>query len=90
MLFVSLVFLNERNITTSFLILMIRLKCTTVHYANLNLSTINKPFLNYGPMNMLSHFFRFFIYVYFNKAFLKNFIKNSQFLIQISTIQLQM
>ena len=33
MYFVSLFFLNERNITTS--ILTIHLKCTVVHYANL-------------------------------------------------------
>ena len=41
--FVSLFFLNERNITTS--LLMIHLKCTVVHYANLNSSSINKPYL---------------------------------------------
>ena len=34
--FVSLFFLNERNIATSFLI--IHLKCSVLHYANLNLS----------------------------------------------------
>ena len=49
--FVSLFFLNERNIATSFL--MIHLKCTVVHYANLNSSSINKLFLNYGLWNML-------------------------------------
>ena len=32
--FVSLFFLNERNIATS--LFMIHLKCTVVHYANLN------------------------------------------------------
>ena len=37
--FVSLLFLNERNITTS------HLKCTVVHYANLNSSSLNKPYL---------------------------------------------
>ena len=57
--FVSLFFLNERNITTS--LLMIHLKCTVVHYANLNSSSINKPFLNYGLLNML---FRFFLISY--------------------------
>ena len=41
--FLSLVFRNEKNITTSFLI--IQLKCAIVHYANLNLSSINKPYL---------------------------------------------
>ena len=41
--FVSLFFLNERNNTTS--LLMIHLKCTVVHYANLNSNSINKPYL---------------------------------------------
>ena len=49
--FVSLFFLNERNITTSFL--TTQLKCTVVHYANLNSSFKNKPFINYVPLNML-------------------------------------
>ena len=59
-------FLKERNITTSLLI--IHLKCTVVHYANLNSSFTNKPFLNYGPMTMLFRFFRFLIYVFFNET----------------------
>ena len=53
--FVSLFFINERNITTS--IFMIHLKCTVVHYANLNWSSINKAFLNYRMLNMLLRFF---------------------------------
>ena len=40
--FDSLFFLNEANITTSFLI--IYLKCTVVRYASLNSSPVNKPF----------------------------------------------
>ena len=71
--FVSLFFLNERNITAS--LLVIHLKCTVVHYANLNWRSINKPFLNYGPLNMLFRFFRFLIYVYFNEAFVKKLLK---------------
>ena len=77
MRFVYLFFLNERNITTS--LLMIYLKCTVVHYANLNSSSINKLFLNYGLLNMLFRFFRFLIYVYFNEAFVKNFMKKLSF-----------
>ena len=65
-------------ITTS--LLMIHWKCTVVHYANLNSSSINKPFLNYGLLNMLFCFFRFLIYVYFNEAFVKNFVKNYRIL----------
>ena len=41
--FVFLFFLNERNIATS--LLMIHLKYPVVHYANLNSSSINKPYL---------------------------------------------
>ena len=54
---------------------MIHLKCTVVHYANLNSSSKNKPFLNYGPLNILFCFFLFLIYVYFNKDFVKKFMK---------------
>ena len=77
--FVSLFFLNERNITTA--LLMTHLKCTVVHYSDLNSSSINKkPFLNYGPLNMLFiylliYFFKFLIYVYFNKAFAQKILK---------------
>ena len=41
--FVSLFFLNERNITNS--LLVIHVKYTVVHYTNLNSSYINKPYL---------------------------------------------
>ena len=95
--FVSLFFLKERNITTS--LLMIHLKCAVVHYANLNSSSRNKSFLNYGPLNMLFRFFRFLIYVYFNEAFVKKFIfiniyqiyiNNYHFYIEISKIHFKM
>ena len=42
---VSSFFLSESNIKTS--LLMTHLKCTVVHYADLNLSSIYKPLLNY-------------------------------------------
>ena len=45
------------------------LECTVVYHANLNSSFINKPFLNYGTLNMPFRFFS--IYVYFNEAFVK-------------------
>ena len=82
--FVSLFFLNDRNITTSLLI--IQLKFTVVHYTNLNSSSINKPFLNYGLLNMLfrwgggSYFLFMFILM---KLLSKN---NYHFLIQIFKI----
>ena len=53
--FVSLLFLNQRNITT--FLLMMHLKCTVVHYANLNSSSVNKPISNYGLLNVLFRFF---------------------------------
>ena len=81
----SLFFLNERNITTS--LLMVHLKCTVLHYADLNLSYINPI---YGLLNMLFCFFcffRFLIYGYFKEAFAKKTLrKNYHFVIQISKI----
>ena len=83
--FLSLFFLNEKNIATSLLrnitisLLMVHLKCTVVHYANLNSSSINKLFLNYRPLNILFRFFRFLIYVYFMKLLSKNLWNNYHF-----------
>ena len=74
--FCFFIFLKERNITTS--LLMIHLKCSIVHYANLNSSSIDKPFLNYWPLNMLSRFFRFLVYNYFNEGNLSFFNTNFQ------------
>ena len=71
--FVSLFFVNERNITTS--LLVIHLEYTVVPDANLNSSSINKPLLNYGLLNMLFRLFLFLIYVYFNEAFVKKYMK---------------
>ena len=62
--FVSLFFPNERNISTS--LLMIQLKCTVVHFANQNSSPIKKPYLRAVEYTISFFFFRFFIYVYFN------------------------
>ena len=70
-------FQNESNIATS--LLMIHLKCTVVHYADLNSSTKNKPFLNYGSLNTLFCFFQFLIYVYFNETFVKKLMKYLSF-----------
>ena len=59
MRFNSLFFLNERNIATS--LLMINLKCTVVHYANLNSRFISNPYFQAVEYT---------IYAYFNEAFL--------------------
>ena len=45
MRFVSIFFLTERDIRTS--LLMMHLKCTVVRYANLNSSSIKKPFSSF-------------------------------------------
>ena len=73
-------FLNERNITTSFL--MIHLKCTVIYYANLNSRSISKPFVNYRPLNMLFCLFRLHIYVYFKEAFVIFSFKFPKFISQ--------
>ena len=73
--FCSFSFLNESKITFS--VLMIRLKCTVVHYANLNSSSINNPYLR--AVEYASFFFRFLIYVYFNEAFVKSVMKKLSF-----------
>ena len=59
--FVSLFFLNERNLTTS--LLMLHLKFTVVDYANLKSGSINKASI-YGPLNMLFHFFCDFLFMF--------------------------
>ena len=67
----------------------VHLKCTVAHYAHLNSSPINKPFLNYGLSNMLFCFFLVFLFFfwYFLKRLLsKTFWKNYRFLKQISKI----
>ena len=88
--FVSLFFLNERNITTS--LLMIHLKCTVVHYSNLNSNSINKPFLNYGPLNMLFLFSDLISIVTFilTRLLIKKLWNNYHFLTQISKIHFNM
>ena len=68
---VSLFSLNERNVTTS--LLMVLLKFTIVHYANLNSGPVNKHYLR--VVYALFAFFRFLVYVYFNDVFVKDFMK---------------
>ena len=65
--FISLFPLNESNVTTSFL--MIHLKCTVVHYSNLNPSSINNPLLRDVEYATL------FFFDFFNEAFVENFMK---------------
>ena len=88
--FVSLFFLNERNI--SIFLVMIHLKCTVVHYSNLNSNSINKPFLNYGPLNMLFLFSDLISIVTFilTRLLIKKLWNNYHFLTQISKIHFNM
>ena len=58
--------------------MMIR-KSSVAHFSNLNSSSINKPFLDCGPLNMLFYFFPISYFVYFNDAFVKKFMKNLSF-----------
>ena len=76
MYFVSLFFLNERNITTS--LLMIHLKCVVAHYANLNSSSINKFYLR--ALEYAISFFSKFLFTFILTRFLsKTLLKNYHF-----------
>ena len=59
--FCFLIFSNERNITISRL--MINLKCAVVHYAILNSSSLNKPYL-WAIEYCLSNYFVFFEFLF--------------------------
>ena len=78
--FLSLFFLNERNITSP--LLMMHLKCVVFHCANLNSGSINKVYLRAIEF-AISISSRFFIYVSFK-------IKKYHFLMQISKIDYKM
>ena len=46
---------------------------------NVNESFTGRLFSNYGPLNMLFHFFRYLIYSVFHKTFVKKFMKKLSF-----------
>ena len=69
-------------------LLMIHLKCTAVHYVNLNSSSINKPYLR--TVEYAISFLSISIYAYLTNAFVKNFMKKLSFLTQISQIHFKM
>ena len=62
-----------KHIKTSFLI--IHLKCTVVHYTDLNSRSINKPYVRTVENALSCFFFLFLLYVYFKKAFVKDFME---------------
>ena len=68
---------NEGNIKAS--ILLILLKYIFVGCSNGNESFTGRLFSNYGPLNMLFHFFRYLIYSVFHKTFVKKFMKKLSF-----------
>ena len=68
---------NEGNIKAS--ILLILLKCIVVGYSNGNESFTGRLFSNYGPLNILFHFFRYLIYSVFHETFVKLFMKKLYF-----------
>ena len=70
-------FSNEGNIKAS--ILPVLLKCSFVGCSNGNESFTDRLFSNYGPLNMLFHFFRYLIYSVFHETFVKKFMKLSFF-----------
>ena len=61
MRFASLFFLNQRNIATS--LLMINLKCTVVHYANLNSRFISNPYFQAVEYTISFFFFLDFLFM---------------------------
>ena len=69
--FVFLFFLNERHITTSFL--MIHLKCAVVHYANLNSGSRNKAYL--PAVKYVVSFFFDFLFMFILTKFLSKLYK---------------
>ena len=66
-------FCQMREIKAS--ILLTLLKWFVVGYSNGNESLAGRLFSNYGPLNILFHFFRYLIYSIFHEAFVKTFIK---------------
>ena len=67
---------------------MIHLKCTAVHYGNLNSSAIKQAVFKLRAVEYAISFYRFLIYI--NEAFAKNYIKDYHFIIQVSNINFTM
>ena len=59
--------------------MLILLKCIVVGYSNGNESFTGRLLSNYGPLNMLFHFFRYLIYSVFHETFVKKFMKKLSF-----------
>ena len=81
-------FSNEGNIKAS--ILSVLLKCSFVGCSNGNESFTGRLFSNYGPLNMLFHFFRYLICNVFQRLLSKHLWWNYPFSVQISKINFKM
>ena len=89
--FVYLFFVNERNITTS--LLMISLKLTVVHYANVSSSSINKSNLRaaeYGISFLFVFFISFLFMFILTRLLSKTLWQNYHSLIQIHKMYFKM
>ena len=69
---------------------MIHLKCTVVHYANLKFKHLKQAIFKLRAIEYAISFFQFLIYVYFNEAFLKNFMEKLSFFNTNFTIYFKM
>ena len=59
--------------------MLILWKCIVVGYSDGNESFTGSLFSNYGPLNMLFHFFRYLSYSVFRETFVKKYIKKLSF-----------
>ena len=84
--FASQILSNEGNIKAS--VLLILLKCIVADYSNESFT--GRPFSNYGPLNMLFHFFRYLIYSVFTRLLSRNLWRNYPFSVQILKIHFKM
>ena len=86
--FCLLILLNEENIKTS--ILLILLKCIVAGYSNGNEGFTGGLFSNYGLLNMLFHFFDISFVVFCTRLLLKGLWRNYPFSAQISKTHFKM
>ena len=86
--FASQILSNEGNIKAS--VLLILLKCIVVSYSNGNESFTGRLFSNYGPLNMLFHFFDVSFIVFSTGLLPKSLWTNYPFSTQISKVHFKM
>ena len=79
---------NEGNIKASVLLML--LKYIVVGYSNGNKSFTGRLLSNYGPLNMLFHFFDISFIVFFTRLLSKSLWRNHPFSTQLSKIHFKM